>query len=139
MNYTKTIKLDIGYDEAVPIVKAALKARGFGTLSEIDVRATLDEKIGYQMEPYLIIGACNPALASRAIEAEREIGALLPCNVVVRGAGPGVIVDAMDPAIMASVTANPKLKPIADEASRLIDEALSELAQETPREPRARQ
>ena len=132
MNYTKTVKLDIRYDEAVPKVKSALKERGFGTLSEIDVQATLDEKIGYEMEPYLIIGACNPALASRAIEAEPEIGALLPCNVVVRAAGSGVIVDAMDPAIMASITANPKLKSIADEAGRLIDVALSELAQESP-------
>lgn len=132
MSYAKTVTLDIGYDEAVPKVKSALQARGFGTLTEIDVRASLDEKIGYQMEPYLIIGACNPGLARQAIEAEREIGTLLPCNVVVRTKGPDVIVDAMDPAIMSSVTANPKLKPIADEAARLIGEALSALAAENP-------
>jgi uncharacterized protein (DUF302 family) len=127
VDYTKTITLNIGYDEAVPKVKEALTARGFGTLTEIDVKATLEQKIGYQMEPYLIIGACNPALASRALEAERQIGTLLPCNVVVRKGETGVIIDAMDPAIMASVTANPQLKPIADEAARLVGEALSEL------------
>jgi uncharacterized protein (DUF302 family) len=128
MGYTKTIRLDLPYAQAVPRVKEALKARGFGTLTEIDVRATLEEKLGETMEPYLIIGACNPGLAHRALDAERSIGTLLPCNVVVRQADDHVIVEAMDPGIMVQVTENPAVKPIADEAAGLIDEALRELA-----------
>lgn len=128
MRYTKTVALALDYDDAVVRVKAAFKAKGFGTLTEIDVRATLREKIGADMEPYLIVGACNPHLAHRALEAEREIGTLLPCNVVVRASGDGVTVDALDPAIMASVPDNPALAPIAEEAARLVGEALDELA-----------
>lgn len=128
MAYAKTIRLDLPYEEAVPKVKEAFKSRGFGTLTEIDVRATLQEKLGAEMEPYLIIGACNPHLAQRALDAEREIGLLLPCNVVVRQADGGVIVDALDPSIMASVPGNPDLGPIAEEANRLVSEALDQLA-----------
>lgn len=133
MRYTKTVALALDYDDAVVRVKAAFKAKGFGTLTEIDVRATLREKIGADMEPYLIVGACNPQLAHRALEAEREIGTLLPCNVVVRASGDGVTVDALDPAIMASVPDNPALAPIAEEAARLVGEALDELAADAGR------
>jgi uncharacterized protein (DUF302 family) len=128
MGYVKTLRLDMSYDAAVPKVKEAFKAHGFGTLTEIDVRATLKEKLGRDMEPYLIIGTCNPTLAERALDAERQIGLLLPCNVVVRGDGAGVIVDALDASMIASVPANPALEPIAEEAARLIDEALKQLA-----------
>lgn len=128
MAYAKTIRLDLPYEEAVPKVKEAFKDKGFGTLTEIDVRATLQEKLGAEMEPYLIIGACNPHLAQRALDAERQIGLLLPCNVVVRQADGGVIVDALDPSIMASVPGNPNLAPIAEEADRLVGEALDQLA-----------
>jgi uncharacterized protein (DUF302 family) len=129
MAYAKTVRLDLPYEEAVPRVKEVFKQHGFGTLTEIDVRATLQEKLGAEMEPYLIIGACNPNLARRALDTEREIGLLLPCNVVVRAAdGGGVIVDALDPSIMASVPGNADLAPIAEEASRLVGEALNELA-----------
>ena len=128
MGYTRTITLPLAFDEAVPVVKEALKEQGFGTLTEIDVQATLHEKLGAEMEPYLIIGACNPHLAHRALDAERQIGALLPCNVVVRQGGEGVIVDAMDPAIMATMTDNPALQPVSEEAARLIGAALSALA-----------
>ncbi len=128
MAYAKTVRLDLPYEEAVPRVKEVFKQHGFGTLTEIDVRATLQEKLGTEMEPYLIIGACNPNLARRALDTEREIGLLLPCNVVVRAADGGVIVDALDPSIMASVPGNPDLAPIAEEASRLVGEALDELA-----------
>ena len=127
MRYTKTIELPLEFDVAVNEVKDALKDRGFGTLTEIDVRATLLEKLGEEMEPYLIIGACNPRLAHRALSAEPEIGALLPCNVVVRQSEGGVTVDALDPAIMAKVTGNPELGPIAEEAALLIGEALAGL------------
>ncbi len=128
MRYAKTVKLRLSYDEAVPKVKEAFRARGFGTLTEIDVRATLKEKLGEHMEPYLIIGACNPALANRALRVERQVGLLLPCNVVVRQGDDGVIVEAVDASMIATVPANPDLEPIADEAGRLIEEALEDLA-----------
>lgn len=130
MNYAKTVRLDLSYDVAVSKVKEAFQAKGFGTLTEIDVRATLHDKLGQEMEPYLIIGACNPTLAHRALEAERQIGLLLPCNVVVRQDGAGVIVDALDASMIASIPANPALEPIAAEAARLIGEALEELAED---------
>ncbi|GAC1343127.1 MAG: DUF302 domain-containing protein [Candidatus Dormibacteria bacterium] len=128
MEYAKTITLRMSYEEAVPKVKEAFKAKGFGTLTEIDVRATLQEKLGEEMEPYLIIGACNPGLAHRALDVERQIGLLLPCNVVVRQGTDGVIVDALDASVIASVPGNPALAPIAEEAGRLIGEALEALA-----------
>ena len=81
--------LRVPYDEVIPRVKEALKAEGFGVLIEIDMRQTLREKLGSKMEPYLILGACNPVLAHRALEVEPEIGLLLPCNVVVRAVEDG--------------------------------------------------
>lgn len=132
MRYTKTIHLPLAYDEAVPEVKDALKAKGFGTLTEIDVRATLREKLGEEMDAYLIIGACNPQLAHRALTAEPEIGALLPCNVVVRARDGGVVVDALDPGVMATVAESPLLQPVADEAGRLIGDALDDLVRAHP-------
>ncbi len=136
MAYAKTIRLDLPYEEAVPKVKEAFKDKGFGTLTEIDVRATLRDKLGAEMEPYLIIGACNPHLAQRALDAEREVGLLLPCNVVVRQADGGVIVDALDPSIMASLPGNPDLAPVAEEANRLVGEALEQLVAGSPGEGR---
>lgn len=127
MTYAKTITLDIAYDEAVPKVKEAFKAQGFGTLTEIDVRATLKEKLGEEMEPYVILGACNPELAHRALDIEREIGLLLPCNVVVRADGERCLVQALDPQVIADVPGNAALQPIAEEAGRRIDAALADL------------
>jgi uncharacterized protein (DUF302 family) len=127
MTYAKTITLDLPYDQAVPRVKEAFKAQGFGTLTEIDVRATLNEKLGEDMEPYVILGACNPQLAHRALEIEREIGMLLPCNVVVRADDGRCLVQALDPNVIADVPGNPALRPVADEAGRRIDAALAEL------------
>ncbi len=127
MTYAKTITLDIAYDEAVPKVKEAFKAQGFGTLTEIDVRATLTEKLGEDMEPYVILGACNPELAHRALDIEREIGLLLPCNVVVRADGERCLVHALDPKVIADVPGNAALQPIAEEAGRRIDAALADL------------
>jgi uncharacterized protein (DUF302 family) len=127
MTYARTITLDLPYDQAVPRVKEAFKAQGFGTLTEIDVRATLKEKLGEDMEPYVILGACNPQLAHRALDIEREIGMLLPCNVVVRADGGRCLVQALDANVIADVPGNPALRPVADEAGRRIDAALAEL------------
>jgi uncharacterized protein (DUF302 family) len=127
MTYYNTVVLDLSYDEAVPRVKDAFKEQGFGTLTEIDVRETLREKIGAEVEPYIILGACNPELAHRALEAEREIGVLLPCNVVVRATGDTTTVQALDPDIMVQLPGNPAIQDIADEASRRIAAALAAL------------
>jgi uncharacterized protein (DUF302 family) len=127
MSYGRSLELDLPFDEAVPKVKEAFHEQGFGTLTEIDVRATLRENLGQEMEGYLILGACNPQLAHRALEVEREIGLLLPCNVVVRERGGRTLVQALDPEIMVRVPGREELKPIAEEASRRIDAALGKL------------
>jgi uncharacterized protein (DUF302 family) len=113
---------------AVDRVRAALKEQGFGVLTEIDVRATMREKLGVEMEDYLILGACNPPLAHRALEADRDIGLLLPCNVVVRADGAdATLVQALDPQTMVSVTGRAELKPVADEATTRLRAALDSL------------
>ncbi len=122
------VTLDMAFEEALPVVKAALAEQGFGTLTEIDVRATLEAKIGKEIEPYVIIGACNPHLAGRALDVQRRIGSLLPCNVVVRMADHGVLVEAMDPGLMSQVTGEDDIAPIAAEAETLIRAAMEKLA-----------
>ncbi len=128
MDYARSITLDLPYEEAVGKVKEALREQGFGTLTEIDVQATLREKLGTETEPYLIIGACNPPLAHRALEAVPTVGVFLPCNVVVRRSGGRSIVDAMDPEVMSKVIADPTLEEVAAEASRKIQAALDALS-----------
>lgn len=103
------------FDAVVADVREALSGQGFGVLTEIDVQATLRDKLGAEMDPYLILGACNPPLAQRAIGAEPEIGVLLPCNVVVRVDGEAVMVDAMDPVAVMSVVETPGVDEIAAE------------------------
>lgn len=124
MGYVRSIELDLPYEQAVPKVKEAFKAQGFGTLTEIDVRATLKEKLGEDMEPYVILGTCNPQLAHRALDVDRAIGALLPCNVVVRAVDGRTLVEALDPQVMVTVPGREELQPVADEASRRIQVAL---------------
>lgn len=129
MDYALTITLDLAYEAAVPKVKEAFKAQGFGTLTEIDVQTTLSDKIGKDIEPFVILGACNPELAARALDVDRRIGLLLPCNVVVRADGESrTIVDAVDPQVIAEVPGDPGLGPVADEAGVRIRAALAELA-----------
>jgi uncharacterized protein (DUF302 family) len=127
MDYAKTITVDLPFDEAVPAVKEAFKAQGFGTLTEIDVQATLADKIGEQIEAYVILGTCNPVLAHRALGVTRDIGLLLPCNVVVREDGDVVVVQALDATIIASVPDVPDLEPVAEEAAQRIQAALDSL------------
>ncbi len=112
--------LPVPYEEAIPRVKEALKAEGFGVLTEIDVRQTLREKLGAEMEPYIILGACNPPLSHRALEQERDIGLLLPCNVVVRAEGNGSRVEVADPQAMLGIVGNEKLNAVAEEAKRRL-------------------
>lgn len=127
MEYTRTVTLDTGFEQAVGEVKEAFKAQGFGTLTEIDVQATLREKLGEEIEPYLIIGACNPHLAHRAVGAVPAVGVFLPCNVVVRTAGGRTVVEAMDPEIMSKVIGDPALDEVAAEAATRVQAALDAL------------
>lgn len=128
MGYARTVEINAGFDEAVARVKDAFKEQGFGALTEIDVQATLREKLGTEMDPYLIIGACNPQLAHRALEAVPTVGVFLPCNVVIRVDAGRTIVEAMDPDIMSKVIADPALGEIAAEASSRVQAALDSLA-----------
>ena len=127
MSYGSSVSLDVPFSEAVTRVRAALAGQGFGVLTEIDVTATLKAKLGEQIEDYVILGACNPPLAHRALAADRSIGLLLPCNVVVRATPAGTVVEALDPQIMATLTGRPELKPVADEAARRLAAALASL------------
>lgn len=127
MSYGRTISVDLGFDEAIQATKQALKEQGFGILTEIDVRATLAEKIGADIEPVTILGACNPELAHRALGIEPQIGLLLPCNVVVRRSEGETFVEAIDPSSLVAITGNTDLRPIADEAAQRIDAALDAL------------
>jgi uncharacterized protein (DUF302 family) len=106
--------------EAAERVRAALKTEGFGVLCEIDVQATMKEKLGVDGEPYLILGACNPPLAHRALEAEPELGALLPCNVTVYRRDGHTHIAAVDPERMLSIAGNPALAPIAGEVRQRL-------------------
>jgi uncharacterized protein (DUF302 family) len=100
----------------VESVRAALADQGFGVLTEIDVQATMKEKLGETYDPFLILGACNPPLAHRAIQLDPTIGTLLPCNVVVRRDGGKTVVETLDPQIMVDFTGIADLAPVADEA-----------------------
>jgi uncharacterized protein (DUF302 family) len=108
-------------------VKQALKAQGFGTLTEIDVQATLKDKLGKDMEPYVILGTCNPQLAHRALGVDREIGLLLPCNVVVRDTGSGTAGAGPRPADHGHRAGRDELQPSAEEASRRLQSAPDDL------------
>ncbi len=131
MVYEETVVLDLPFATVLDAVKVAFAESGFGTLTEIDLQQTLHAKVGKEMDRYVIVGACNPQLASAALDAEPLIGVLLPCNVVVREVGDRVFVDAMDPGLMASMTGRPELEPVAAEARELVNEALRRVAAST--------
>jgi uncharacterized protein (DUF302 family) len=127
MNYGMTVHTHAPFAETVTRVRDALKAQGFGVLTEINVRATMREKLGEEMEDYLILGACNPPLAHRALATDRHIGMLLPCNVVVRTEDGQTVVEALNPQTMVALTEEPGLQPIADEAASRLRAALDSL------------
>lgn len=114
--YTFGTSLPMSVAGARPIVEAALKAEGFGVLTEIDVAATMKAKLGVDGLSYVILGACNPPLAHRALTAEPSAGALLPCNVVLREQDGRTVVEAMDPGAVLGVVQSPAVEPIAREA-----------------------
>jgi uncharacterized protein (DUF302 family) len=125
--YTLATRLAEPVATVRPRVEAALRAEGFGVLTEIDVQATLKAKLGIDGEPYLILGACNPPLAHRALTADPSIGALLPCNVVLRADGDGTLVEAMDPAAVMALVDDPELAAVASDARARLERALESL------------
>ena len=110
-------RLRLSYEGAVARVAAALKAEGFGILTEIDVQATLKQKLGVPFRKYVILGACNPHLAYRTLQADLDVGLLLPCNVTVYEDGPESVVCIVDPTALLHVIENQALRPIAEEAA----------------------
>lgn len=127
MDYAITVRTAMPFADAAARIRDALKEQGFGVLTEFDMQATMREKLGVEMEPYIVLGACNPPLAHRALSADRTIGLLLPCNVIVRVAGEQTVVQALDPRTVAEVAGQPELREIAQEAARRLTTALETL------------
>ena len=126
--YGLRVEVSSTYEQAVERTTAALKAEGFGVLTTIDVRQTFKQKLDKDFRKYLILGACNPPLAHKALEVELEIGLVLPCNVIVYESGPGKsVVAAMAPLSAMSVVGNPGLTPVAQEADQRLRRALGTL------------
>ncbi len=134
MTYTHHLTLDQPYAQAVESVRAALSEQGFGIITEIDMRATfakkLDADAAEEIGDYIILGACNPTLASKALAAEPELGALLPCNVVVRrGAGDDrTTIETIDPQTMVKLGESDRVREVADDADARLQAALSDIA-----------
>jgi uncharacterized protein (DUF302 family) len=129
-NYSMSRELPgTDYEDAVERVTALLADEGFGVLTEIDVRATLKKKLDVDFRRYLILGACNPPLAHRALSAEPDLGVLLPCNVVVaEREGGGSVVSAMDPVAAFALIDNPEVQPVAAEVRQRLEKVLEGLA-----------
>ena len=120
--------LAMSFDESLAKVTAELQKEGFGILTEIDVAGTLKKKLDYNMPPYRILGACNPALARRAVTAEPSIGLLLPCNVVVRQDAAGTVqVEFLDPGMMGQMTSNPDVRTIGSEVRAKLQRVMRAL------------
>lgn len=127
MEYGVGRYLDQPYETALPRVVEALKAEGFGVVTEIDVRETMKEKLGVDVTPHTILGACNPELAHAALQVEPDLGVLLPCNVVVYATPRGTRVTAVNAGAMLGMVGNPALERIAAEVGRRLDRVLESL------------
>jgi len=123
--YTIAGTTSLPYAEAVERVREELVQEGFGVLTEIDVQATLGDKLGEEVDPYVILGACNPSLAHRALGLEPDLGALLPCNVVVYVRDRETRVSAVDPVAMLSIVDNPELGDIAGDIRSRVERAVA--------------
>ena len=120
--------VDLGFDEAIETVTEELAKEGFGVLTEIDVQATLKKKLGEDMRPYRILGACNPPLAHQAVTAVPEIGLLLPCNVLVREDDEGKVrVSFMAPGSVLGLVDNPDVEPLAEQVKEKLERVLAAL------------
>ncbi|TIC81527.1 DUF302 domain-containing protein [Nocardioides sp. GY 10113] len=127
-SYTIATTVDRSYDDTVAAVREALQEQGFGVLTEIDLAATLKAKLGVDLAPQVILGACRPPLAYEAIQAEPSIAAVLPCNVVVRSLGPGsTLVEAFDPEAMMGLAGSEVLAKVAEDARERLGAAFAAL------------
>ncbi len=129
LSYGMQIEVPLGYEAAVVLTREALAARGFGVQTEIDVRATMQKKLGAPFRPYIILGACNPPIAHQALSAELAIGLLLPCNVIVyAGDAPGTsVVAALDPVVLLGLTGRDDMAPMAAHVRSLLEQALRQV------------
>jgi uncharacterized protein (DUF302 family) len=124
-SYTLSEKTTLPFAQAVERIRKELETEGFGVLCEIDVQATLNEKLGVDGEPYTILGACNPQLARQALEAEPDLGVLLPCNVIVYQRGGDTHISAIDAERMLSIVGNKQLAPIAADVKHRLGEVVA--------------
>lgn len=127
MSYYSARILDIPFEQAVERTVEMLKKHGFGVLTRIDVRSVLKEKIGADFHPYVILGACNPKMAFRALQAEDKIGTMLPCNVIVQEIGGRTEVAAIDPVASMQAVSNPELATVASSVREQLNAALQEI------------
>jgi uncharacterized protein (DUF302 family) len=128
VSYGNAVTVKASFADTLQKVRDELKSEGFGVLTEINITSTLKEKLGEQMEDYVVLGACNPPLAHKALTVDRSIGLLLPCNVVVRATDDGTLVEALDPQIMVGLSDNPELKSVADDAAARLERMLARLS-----------
>lgn len=129
MTYALTITIDAPLDNAESRVREALSRNGFGVLTEIDLAATLHDKIGIDIEPHRILGVCRPKLAAEALDAEPDVSLLLPCTVALREHDARTTVAVLDPHTMVTLTGNPALDSVAADARRRLDDVLRQLQQ----------
>jgi uncharacterized protein (DUF302 family) len=125
MNYGFSKIVELPYDEAIEKVTAELKKEGFGVLTSIDVKDTLKKKIDVDFKKYMILGACNPSLAHKALQKEEELGLLLPCNILIYEKGDETVVSVFDPMIMTEIVKNKELESIAMEVKTKLERVLN--------------
>lgn len=136
MSYHFSTTVDAPLEATLRTVTEALKARGFGILTEIDVQATLKQKLGVEFRPYRILGACNPTFAYRALQAEDKIGTMLPCNVIIQEREDGTCeVSAVDPVASMAAVENPAVAEIAQEVRLVLSALVQELGKQQPDPP----
>jgi uncharacterized protein (DUF302 family) len=128
ITYALSATVDRDFDATVSDVRAALADQGFGIITEIDMKATLKAKIGAEIAPQVILGACNPGFAHRALLAEPAIGLLLPCNVVVRSTADGTVVEMINPQMLTDLTGSPDVAALSDEVTERLSAALAAVA-----------
>jgi uncharacterized protein (DUF302 family) len=129
-NYGVSVAVKLPYEQALERIRDELSKEGFGVLTEIDVKATLKKKLDVDFRPYIILGACNPPIAHQALTAERDIGLLLPCNVIVYASDDPdtTMIAAIDPIEQLKVTGNTSIEPFADEVRAKLERALDAAA-----------
>ncbi|HUY54284.1 MAG TPA: DUF302 domain-containing protein [Candidatus Nanopelagicaceae bacterium] len=127
MKYVNSASLDLPFETAVAAVQQAFAEQGFGLLTTVDVQKTLREKIGREIDPYVILGICNPTIADQVLSLEPQVGALLPCSVAIRWDGERTLVHALDPGVIVELDPSEGLRVPAGEASRRMDLALASL------------